>query len=492
MIKRKNDFALVTIIYLFSSFIRLSINYSTEFIPGANGALYLSNVRSILETGEIIFKDFPLIFWLEALLAKLFFVLGIAEYEKSIDLACRLFDSFIPPIAILPAYLLIKRLLINSEKEYYAVLFASLSILFISFMVLVSDFQKNSLGLLWLFSLKLWVYKSLEEKNLINYSISFLFLSLTGITHFGCFLVAVLYIMVVLFVKKLVHRKIELKNVLMIGLLLIVAYVIIYLISPPRLKTVFDFLFNMFRNSTILLLLRGKTLISPIDLINQILINLTSIIAIFFYIKNYKMLSDTHRIFILSSVVLSLILASPLIGIEWSQRLGFISYVPAVMLIPFIFNNVKTESARKLILVITLITVLFSVAVRVKIPTFSNMNHKIYGELQTIKEKLPKDGNVLLVSRHGLEWWVSYILRKPVVRESALEKIYWDRFKYMLFIIQKKDKSPFGPLGIFGPPFREPVLPNSAEQLFNGMYFDIYWSKIPPGDMSIFIEPISY
>lgn len=484
----KSHFALLIVLYLIASLIRLSINFSTEFIPGSNGAFYLANVRSILETGEILFKDFPLVFWIEALLAKIFIFLGLAEFEKSIDLACRLVDSLVPTLAIIPAYFLIKRLTKKDENSYSIILFTSLSILFISFLLLVSDYQKNSLGLLLLFGLMLWTHKSLEEKKISNYVITFIFFVLTGVTHFGCFLVAILYIILVLLIKNLIHRRIDFRVVVIMALLLIGAYLIIYAISPPRLRTVIDFIYNMFRNPVIILSLEKKPVLSPIDLASMIIINMTALFAAIIYVKNYKTLSSANRIFVLSAIVLTFFLAFPFIGIEWSQRLSFISYIPALSLTPFIFGNIVSERAKKIFLVITMIVLLLSVFIRISIPVYSNMNREQFSELQELKEKLPKDGNILLVARHGLEWWSSYILRMPVVKEAVVEKIYWDRFKYMLFIIQKKDKAPFGPTGLFGRLFREPVLPEGSVLFLEGEYFDIYLAKTPPNDMSIFTE----
>ncbi len=484
----KRDFALLTVIYVVSSSIRLFLNFSTEFIPGANGAFYLANVRSIIESGEILFKDFPLIFFLEALLAKLFMLIGIADFERSIDLACRLFDSVVPTLAIIPAYYLARRLSDEKENKFTILVTASISILYISFLILVSDFQKNSLGIVWLFSLMLWAHKSLSSRRIPDYPITILFFVLTGITHFGCFLVAILYVIIVALIKNIIGKKISVKFTIISISLIIISYIIILIISPPRLKTVFDFVNNAFRDPVIILFLQKKPVISPIDLANIILINLIAISTLFIYIKRLKEITNIKKIFFLSSIVLSFILAFPLIGVEWSQRLTFISYVPAVSLIPFILNNIRTPGTKKVIYSSLIMIVFFSIVLRINIKPVSNMNRDQFNELNLMKENLPSDGRVLMVARHGLEWWASYILRMPVIRETALEKVYWERFDYMLFIIQKKGKAPFGPIGLFGPPFNEPFLPVGSRQLFSGDYYSLYWSPEPPVDISVFNE----
>jgi hypothetical protein len=484
----KSDFALLTVIYIISASIRFFLNFSTEFIPGANGAFYLANVRSIIESGEILFKDFPLIFYLEAFLAKLFIIFGVADIEKSVDLACRLFDSFIPALAIIPAYFLLRRLFI--EKGFPLLISASLSILYISFLILVSDFQKNSLGIVWLFGLMLWTHKSLSSKRIPDYLITILFFVLTAITHFGCLLVAILYITILALIKNIIGNKISIKFTIISITLIIISYITIMQISPPRLITVIDFINNAFRDPVIILFIQKKPVLSPIDLANIVLINLISISALLIYIKRFKEITDVNKIFFLSAIILSFILVFPFIGFEWSQRLTFLSYVPAVTLIPFILNNIKTRGAKKIIYSCLIAAAFFSIMIRINIRPVSNMNRDQFNEINVLKENLPSEGRVLLVARHGLEWWSSYILRMPVVRETALEKVYWERFDYILFIIQKKGKAPFGPIGLFGPPFSEPFLTVGSRQLFNGKYYNLYLSPEPPADMSVFNERI--
>ncbi len=483
----KSSFTPLFILYVISSSIRLLINFSTEFIPGANGAFYLANVRSIIEDGTVFFKDFPLIFWIEAFVAKAIYFMGAAEIEKAIDLACRLTDALIPPLAIIPAYFLVKRIQLEGNK-LSTVLITSLSVLFISFLILVSDFQKNALGILWLFCLMLWVHKSLEDKRITSYAAAFLFFILTGFTHFGCFSVAILYILLVVAIKYLLEKKLTIKPILLTIIIIAVSYIIIKFVSPPRLKIIFDFPLTIFSDPAIILFLQKEPVISPIDLVGMLLINLNGITALIIYIRNNKSFAESERVFILSLIVLTLFLAFPFIGIEWSQRLNYIAYVPLVPLVAFIYSKLKSQSVKNLFLVVLFIVVLVSVIIRISIKPVSNMSRGTYSELKVIKEQLPSDGSILLVARHGLEWWASYVLRTNVILEKVLLKDYWERFDNMLFLVQKKDKSPFGPAGVFGFPFREPTIPDNSKLIFTGEYFDLYKSPVPPEDMSIFIE----
>lgn len=484
----KSPAVYLSLLYLVSAFIRLSVNFSTEFIPGANGAFYLVNIRSVIETGEIFFKDFPLVFWLEAFAARVINFFGIAGIEQSIDLASRLFDSLIPPLAIIPAYLLAKKLIDGDRENHSSVIISSLSILFISFLILVSDFQKNALGLIWIFFLLLYVKKSLQEKGLRNYLLTLFFFILTGITHFGCFSVAILYMVLLIFIKYVVRRKSIIMPFTALLFVIVISYAIISLISPPRFKTLMDFSLQIFRDPVLILFLQRQPSLSPIDFLSMFFVNAVSIAALVIYLKKENVIPECNKIFILTSIVVSIFLAFPFIGLEWSQRLNFISYVTMFPLLPFIYSSTGSLMRKKFLLAMIVVIAALSVLARTGMKTYSNMEREQFNELNVIKKKLPSEGSLLLVTRHGMEWWASYALRVSVVIEKVLIKEYWDRFDYLLFLVQKKGKAPFGPTGIHGPPFREPVIPPQSELFYSGKYYDLYRSRIKPEDMSIFNE----
>ncbi|MDP3581429.1 MAG: hypothetical protein Q8S39_05805, partial [Ignavibacteria bacterium] len=65
---------------------------------------------------------------------------------------------------------------------------------------------------------------------------------------------------------------------------------------------------------------------------------------------------------------------------------------------------------------------------------------------------------------------------------------YWRWYNKVYFLIQKKDKPPFGPAGLFGKPFPEPAIPPKSERVYETEYFEIWKCAEPPKDFSIFIE----
>jgi hypothetical protein len=110
------------------------------------------------------------------------------------------------------------------------------------------------------------------------------------------------------------------------------------------------------------------------------------------------------------------------------------------------------------------------------------MNKKIYDKVLDLRSHIPMEKRTLIVARHGLEYWLKWILRNDTIREEDLTSIYWRWYKNIYFVHQKKDKPPFGPAGIFGKQFSEPAIPENSKLIYSNDYFDLYKSNTLPID----------
>ena len=488
---RKNpEWALLAFLIIVASAIRLHTNFSTKYIPGNNGAYYLVQARSLLENGRLEFVEFPLLFWLEAGLAWIFFHLGFGNIDSSVDLATRLFDSIIPVLSIIPAYALTKKIFGKQEKVYLPALISALSVLYFSPLMLISDFQKNALGVLWLFCLMYWLYRSFEESSRKNLLLTFLFLLLTGLTHYGCISVAVTIVLLNLILKYELRYTFKkfLKVVSGVIIIIVVCIGVVYITSPWRTRVFINIPLEIFRNPLIYFILQQKPVISPLDMIDVLLVNLVAIISLVLFIRNFRTLELKTRPFILACIILSFFLASPFLGIDAAQRLYFISYIPVIPLLPFIYNNISSSAAKSFLAGIVLFIIIFSIFIVLGKGTQSNMNEKLYAELVEMKKTIPANGNSIIVARHGMEFWSAWVFRTDVTRQESLTKNYWRAYANVLFLRQKKDKSSFGPAGMVGNPFPEPALMESSRMIYDGNYFDLYRAPSPPVNFSIFME----
>ncbi|OGU68002.1 MAG: hypothetical protein A2X62_02155 [Stygiobacter sp. GWC2_38_9] len=484
----KQEKMLLFVVFLVSVAVRLKINYSTEYIGGGNGAYYLVLVRNLLEKGSLVYGEFPLLFWLEAAIAYIPIKLGLMNMNAAIDFSSRMFDSIIPTLSILPAYLLTKKLLGDKANHPQTIIIASASVLYIAFFTLVSDFQKNALGLLWLFSLLYWILKVHEEKSLKNICFAALFLFLTAVTHYGCIAVAIAIVAIDLLIKyalKFSWKKLT-KGLSIAVIVNIVVYIVVYLVNPWRAQTLIEAPLKIFDDPVLIFILKREPVISPIDLITIILVNSIALISFYKFIRKFKSLDQKHRGFVLTMISTSLFLSSPFLGLEVAQRLYFISYVVALPLLAFIYIDLNSDYLRKTMIGILSLVLLVSTLLSFARPNYSNMNRTLYAEMTKLKNILPEEEKTLIVARHGLEFWSSWIFRNMAVRQEELGESYWRWYNKVYFLIQKKDKSPFGPAGLFGRPFPEPAIPEKSERVFENEFFAIYKSTEPPKDFSIF------
>lgn len=484
----KQEWWWLFLVIILSSIVRLKINYDTEYIPGGNGAYYLVLVRNILEEGSSLYRDFPLIFWLEAAIAYIPLKLGLLNINQSVDFTVRTFDSIIPTLSLLPAYFISKSLLGENEKLLQRIVIASTSVLYVSFFMLVSDFQKNSLGLLWLFSLVYWILRVHKEKSIKNISLAGLFFVLTAITHYGCIAVAVTIVFIDLLVSHVlgVTWKKIFKAVSIISFVGIITAVIVNLINHWRLVSLLEAPLKIFEEPVIIYILKKEPVISPIDLITILLVNIIAASSLFLFVRKYKNIDEKLRPFILTMIIVSLFLASPFLGREAAQRLYFISYLTTLPLLAFLYKENASNLTRKSFITALSIILFLSVFFSLGRKNYSNMNRTVYVEMIKLENVIPENDRTFIVARHGMEFWSTWIFRNMAVRQEQLSASYWRWYNEVYFIVQKKNKSPFGPAGLFGEPFPEPSVPNKSELVFKSEYFEVYKSIQPPEDFSIF------
>ena len=150
-------------------------------LPGIDGPYYAIQVIWLLEKGGLKYMDPPLAFYIMALI-----VLLTGNLFEGVKLAASLVTS----LAVFPTYAMMKRL----TGSRAASLAGSIAMVANPFIVrMVSDFMKNSMGLLWLSTFLYFETAYIEEgrkQDLIGLLASFALTLLTHILDYG---VALLY-----------------------------------------------------------------------------------------------------------------------------------------------------------------------------------------------------------------------------------------------------------------------------------------------------------
>ncbi|MFM2295636.1 MAG: hypothetical protein RLZZ350_2049, partial [Verrucomicrobiota bacterium] len=162
--------------------------FSTPLVPGINGAYYMVQARALLEQGRLGIPDLPLTFCVDAALAKLIQLVSGVSLEASIMLAVKLEDSILPALVALPVFALVRRWNARNGAGLWLPMCAALAVAGgAPALGMVGDFQKNSLGLVWLAALLWRLHVWLELSTPKNAALAVLLLALTGVTHIGVF-----------------------------------------------------------------------------------------------------------------------------------------------------------------------------------------------------------------------------------------------------------------------------------------------------------------
>lgn len=166
---------------------RACLMFSTPFVPGMNGGYYLVQARALLEKGALGIPDLPLTFTLHAALAWLLNAVTGRGLEPSILLAVKVADSILPPLAAWPVFLIgIQWSRRFGRGKWLAVAAAAAVALSTPALSMVGDFEKNSLGLMWLAWL-LWALLAWMNGSRRAAVGAVMMLGLVGLTHIAVF-----------------------------------------------------------------------------------------------------------------------------------------------------------------------------------------------------------------------------------------------------------------------------------------------------------------
>jgi len=179
---------LVSAIVFVGAALRALLLYSTTLVPGINGAYYLVQARSLIERGKLGIPDLPLTFAVQAMLAKIVQWISGSSLDTSIVFAVKCADTILPPLVAIPVFALVRQWSRRTGASNWVAACAGLAAAAgAPALMMVGDFQKNSLALLWLAALLWSLHQWLEQPSFKRAVLAVLFLGLIGITHIGVF-----------------------------------------------------------------------------------------------------------------------------------------------------------------------------------------------------------------------------------------------------------------------------------------------------------------
>lgn len=455
---------------------RMSSAANYYLLAGSDGPYYPLQVRVLMEYFKLGYPDVPLMFMIDALLAKGLLLWHVGSPGDCILMAVRLTDSLLPPLAAIPAFLIAKELRVNNGHiGFPAYLMVAFAILNPATLVMFpnSILHKNAVAVIWIFFYLFFLIRIPSYHLKRDFYVAVFLLLLCALTHFGSFVLLLLFTGLSSLVWLLNNetallansaKKLGIASVIISLLLCITAY-----FDFERFRRLINIPLKLFEGPVLLFLLNGQS--SYINLLSLKLIlavNLLSLFALFILIRRRKTIDRTRKVVAWSMLLASFFLSSPFIGLEWANRLYMMSYVPLTLLYLVIFNAFKTRWVK--VIPIIVFTGLIYIALMISLferPRLSITN-EAFVELDKIKSRFQIADHSLLLGRQDLRLLGSWLFRTKGMAGYLLTAEDFKQYDAIYMIRQMKGSNL--PL----PRFREPVIPSGALLVYNSEFFQLY------------------
>jgi len=457
-------------IYLFVGFIalsfRLNFNFSQELIPGVNGGYYPLLVRSVLTTGLSGFRDMPLLFYFDALLIKFITFFGVSLTDTLIMNVVKIVDSFSIPLLLIPLYKIV-RLENNKASKLFVTSIISFAVLSFSPLILTSDLQKNALAITFLFCFIAYLLLYLNNKKKFEIILSIVFLILTELTHFGTFIIAVSFLILIIGYDYKKKAIIPLLIVILIGLGLVAVFDI------TRLKRLFSAWSLIFENPALL-----NNMLAPPDILIILISIVLAIVGIITLKTKTNKLKSLQKTIIFACIVFLISLSFPLLDGEYFKRFSLFLFIPQILLVIQISSVISIRQQKTISISLFIFTLLSILAV-IGHPKETVIDKNAYKELKKLNSVIRNDNQTIVIARHGLEWWTAWVLHTKVGQDKAIDSILFNKYKRVIFINQISGFSDDSK----NTPFHEPIIPGNSEMIFSAEYFKAF--KLRSGEKGL-------
>ncbi len=458
--------------------LRLYVSFSNDLILGVDGGYYPVQVRNILNTGFLGFKDVPLYFYFCASIVKVISFLGFTVTDELIISVIKIVDSVALPLLAIPLYKIVSR------KERSISIPAALAILsfailsFTPFFIL-GDLQKNAFAIPLAFIFILFWEDYLihpVRRNLVAVGFSLVIIALT---HFGVFAFCLAFLIASLFI---IYRK---KAILPSIFLFFVGFGMIALFDFNRAFRLITFWKVIFERPALL----QDPLPFPL-LLNVLFSYFLAGFGIFQFRRINDKLDKVSEYMVLTLIIMLAIFAFPIYDQQYFQRFNILLFIPQLLLIAFLIRmNQKLTLPFSILLVMLTFLSIFMYFSEEKKPCIDD---ETFQDLQNTRKYLPENKeNSIIIARHGLEFWTAWALNVKVVQDRAMDKIGLDKYRNIIFLEQKNEErqGPIGnrPLrkpgiGMGGHPPMEPGMdprmsrpvPENFKLIYSSSYFNAY------------------
>ncbi|MEO0469246.1 MAG: hypothetical protein AAF206_06480 [Bacteroidota bacterium] len=451
-------------------------SYDTFLLVGSDGPYYPLQVRAIIERGELAFADMPLLFWLEALVAKLLISSGIPQ-QKAIIWTNQTVPALLSSLAIFPVAAFARDL---QEKPSIPILIVRLFALFnISTMHAfpASLLHKNAVAVSLIFTFLYYGRRAMLNGDRTNWALASLFLVLCALTHFGSFAFLLLFSFVFVWINQRKSRQMSGKNIGWFGMLLLLSLGLLWVFDVERFERLLFLPTRLFSHSLASKLVSGQPMQQYVNPINYISSLVLFAVGVMLWQKVKRRLGEIDRRIGLTAIWTSFILLLPVLGIEWTSRAQMLAFIPLSILYILTFSVEK--AFRYTILSQLLLTGVICLAIlSAFLSKMEAITVEAYAEYGKVQRAVSFPEHALLIGRQDLrllgswEWGCQNMSDLRWMNDSP-------KPAQPTFLIRQIAGS-----RLTGRRFRQMSIPASAKEVFAGSYLKLYQLEQATADES--------
>nr|MDO8097689.1 hypothetical protein [Candidatus Njordarchaeota archaeon] len=453
----KREYQVVALIWIMGFVFYLGVLTRDPLIYGIDGPYYLIQVRSLLETGHLVYGDPPLSF--------VFFAFFSVVFGGDLTFGIRVGVAFFGALSAVPLYFWVTKITHSQFSGVVAMLICIFSALHLR---LLNDLLKNAVGAFFLLCFAYYLHSlATGSENKKNLFLAASFLILTAATHILVFGVALLLMILYSTVALLIdfNRRTIAKNAGILSLTVLVFGVAAFLVFPSLLTDFFKGA-SFFQG-----LFTGTGNDTPIQFFFDPMstIFIAPILGVGYVLSFHEWRNQRREAFlaVASVTIAGTLLSLPFIPVEWLWRFLLMGFIPVAFILGHSVSRVQTMPSSRVktavsILLLLCLFMLVLQAVHVSRTLGPIIQESDYEELESIGELIPSNSVLVGDLRYG--YWLQYITRCSI--SSGPSPDLWQNYDHVLFLIDK-----------FSP--KRPLIPPNSTNIFEGNRFALYEQSQP-------------
>lgn len=455
---------LTIIAFLVAASARAWLHFTTPLVQGMNGGYYLVQARSLIEKLSLAIPDLPLTFTLHALLAKTIHLLTTLSLNESVMLAVKLADSILPALLVIPVMLLGKAW--SREGSKIDLIVSALAAVLIAAggpaLLMLGDFEKNSLGLALLCTLVWALHRWVAEPTSRRMMLAVAVLGLIGLTHIGVFGTTLIFASATLGAVTLAHGRegfVKVGRILVFAapVVIVAASIVFWKFDPARVQKLLhafsepgDYLSGAggppgMKSAGAPMMMPGMNGSGWMQWVPTIVFFAASLSALGIVWWQRRRIGLQNLAVVTGLAITVIVITGPWVHGDKVMRFQLNAVPLAVLCLLFALLRIPRTWWRGVPAVLLLGLGLVPTVEKLASGPRPIITEQAARELQQLSASVEDPARTLIVAHHGLEWWTAWTLHTHIAQAQALKPEDWTKYKYVWFIEDKRGmRMPFG------------------------------------------------